>query len=190
MPLVCNGQTGTNIQVLKVYTYNSLCRNQAGLVSIPPQALFIGANVQPRAFSKWMYILLTLRIWKLDKMGKWNRHVFLHKMESLATFIEFMSSNSVGRKNIQSANSKHDLIYNQILDFTKQFKKEKCSENWLILVCLGTFAGFSYLQSMQKGKWYQPENSTELVIPSRIQCRNEQMPKPGQLAAEVKFWGL
>lgn len=54
---------------------------------------------------------------------------FLHKMESLATFIEFMSSNSVGRKNIQSANSKHDLIYNQILDFTKQFKKEKRSEN-------------------------------------------------------------
>lgn len=74
-------------------------------------------------------------------MGKWNRQVFLHEMESLAFVTELMSSNSVGRKNIQFANSNHDVIYNQILDFTKQFKKEKRSENWLILVCLGTFAG-------------------------------------------------
>lgn len=61
-------------------------------------------------------------------------------MESLASFTEFMSSSSVGRRNIQLANSNHDVIYNQILDFTKQFKKQKHSEKWLILVCLGTFA--------------------------------------------------
>lgn len=74
-------------------------------------------------------------------MGKWNRQVFLHKTKSLASFTEFMSSNSVSRKNTQSANSNHDVIYNQNLDFTKQFLKEKCSEKWLILVCLATFAG-------------------------------------------------
>lgn len=43
------------------------------------------------------------------------------------------------------------------------------------------------MQSMLKGKWYQPENSTELVVPSRIQCRSEQIPKPEELALEVKF---
>lgn len=93
-------------------------------------------------FPNGTYILLTLRIWnKLDRMSKWNRQVLLHETESLASFTEFMSSNSVGRKNIQLANSSHDVIYNQILDFTKQFKKEKHSEKWLILVGLGIFAG-------------------------------------------------
>lgn len=53
-----------------------------------------------------------------------------------------MSNNSVGRKkNTQFGNSNHDVIYNQILHFTKQFKIEKHSEKWLVLVCLGTFAG-------------------------------------------------
>lgn len=52
-----------------------------------------------------------------------------------------MSRNSVGRTNIQFANSNRDVIYNPILDFTKQFKKEKHSEKLLILVGLGIFAG-------------------------------------------------
>lgn len=122
--------------------YMQFCLQQSGRLSFNPSR----SSVRRGKCTAQGIFQMGLWIWnKLDKMGKWNSQVFLRKTESLASFTEFLSSNSVGRENIQSANSNHDVIYNQILDFTKRFKKEKCSEKWLILVCLGTFAGVNIL---------------------------------------------